>query len=211
MQRTREDLSAHRTEFEREQDLETAQQPGQTLYAAFEIHELSEALRKCNNKSSPGDDRISYVLLKQMPRNCQTVRLKLFNEIWRQGALHAHWKSAIIIPLLKADRSASDVASYRPIALTSTLCKVIERMAANRLLWWLESNQRLNKFQSVFRQRRSTIDQIMGLADDAHKAVSNKQFVLAVMLDLEKTFDLVWHSGLIYKMRGMGLNDGLVF
>jgi len=43
---------AHRTEFEREQDLETAQQPGQTcnINAAFEIHELSEPLRKCNNK-----------------------------------------------------------------------------------------------------------------------------------------------------------------
>jgi len=70
---------------------------------------------------------------------------------------------------LKADKSASDAASYRPIALTSTLCKVMERMAANRLRWWLESNQRLNKFQSGFRQRRSTIDEIMRLADDAHK------------------------------------------
>ena len=67
------------------------------------------------------------------------------------------------------------------------LCKVMERMAANRLRWWLESNQRLNKFQSGFRRRQSTIDQIMRLADVAHKAVNNKQFVLAVMLDLEKS------------------------
>ena len=50
----------------------------------------------------------------------------------------------------------------------------------------------------------------MRLADDAHKAVNNKQFTLAVMLDLEKAFDLVWHRGLIFKMRRMGLNGNIL-
>jgi len=112
--------------------------------------------------------------------------------------------------VLKADRSASDVASYRPIALTSTLCKVMERMAAKRLRWWLESNQHLNKFQCGFRQRRSMINQIMRLGDDAHKAINNKQYTLAVMLDLEKAFDLVWHRGLIFKMRRMGISGNIL-
>jgi len=215
---------AHRTEFERAQDLTTAQQsaptnntqaeapPGECddINAPFEIYELTDALRKCKSNSSPGDDRISYVLLKQIPRNCQIVLLQFFNKIWRHGILPPDWKRSIVIPLLKADRSAFDVASYRPIALTSTLCKVMERMAANRLRWWLESNQRLNKFQAGFRQRRSTIDQIIRLADDAHKAVNNKQYTLAVMLDLEKAFDLVWHRGLIFKMRKMGLNGNIL-
>ena len=66
----------------------------------------------------------------------------------------------------------------------------MERMVA-------ESNQQLNKYQSGFQQWRSTIDQIMRLADDAHKAVNNEQFTLAIMLDLEKAFDLVWHRGLL--------------
>ena len=86
----------------------------------------------------------------------------------------------------------------------------MERMAANRLRWWLESNQRLDKFQSGFRQRRSTVDQIMRLADDAHKAINNKHYALTVMLDLEKAFDLVWHRGLIFKMRRMGLSGNIV-
>jgi len=50
----------------------------------------------------------------------------------------------------------------------------------------------------------------MRLADDAHKAISNKQYTLAVMLDLEKAFDLVWHRGLIFKMRRMGLSGNIL-
>jgi len=140
---------AHRTEFERDEDSNIVQQQIPTCHSKsevqtvksdeinepFELHELSDALRECKSKSSPGEDRVSYVLLKQIPRNCQTVLLQFFNKIWHQGLLPPDWKNSIVIPLLKADRSASDIASYRPIALTSTLCKVMERMAAKRLRW----------------------------------------------------------------------------
>jgi len=33
---------------------------------------------------------------------------------------------------------------------------------------------------------------------------------MAVMLDLEKAFDLVWHQGLLYKMEKMGLNGNIL-
>ena len=45
----------------------------------------------------------------------------------------------------------------------------------------------------------------MRLADEVHKAINNKQFTLFVMIDLEKAFDLVWHLGLLYKMKPLGL------
>ena len=40
----------------------------------------------------------------------------------------------------------------------------------------------------------------MRQADDAHEAINNRQYTVAVMVDLEKGFDLVWHRGLLYKM-----------
>ena len=33
---------------------------------------------------------------------------------------------------------------------------------------------------------------------------------MAVMLDLEKAFDLVWHQGLLYKMEKVGLNGNIL-
>jgi len=190
----------------------SAQPYGQcnSMNVPFEIHELTDVLRNCKSKSAPADDRISYVMLKQIPRSCQATLLKLFNEVWLQGQLPSDWKKATIIPLLKAKKSAFDVASYRPVAVISTLCKIMERMVANRLRWWMESNHYFNKSQSGFRKQRSTIDQIMRLADAAHKAVNNRRYTVAVMLDLEKAFDLVWHDGLLYKMEKMGLNGNIL-
>jgi len=108
-----------------------------SINVPFEIHELTDALRNCKSKSAPVDDRISYVMLKQIPKCCQATLLKLFNEVWLRGQLPSDWKKTTIIPLLKAKKSAFDMASYRPAALTSTgtLCKIMERMEATRLRW----------------------------------------------------------------------------
>ena len=176
----------------------------------FEMHEMLDALKSCKNNSAPGADCISYEILKQIPRSCQAVMLKFFNCVWKQGHLPPDWKQAIIRPMLKADKSPFNAASYRPVALTSTICKLMEKMVSTRLRWWMEDKHLFNKFQSGFRKNRGTIDQILRLSDDAHKAVHSKQYTLAVMIDLEKAFDLVWHKGLIHKMKKLGLKDNIL-
>jgi len=54
--------------------------------------------------------------------------LKLFN--W---AIPRKWKEAIIISFLKFDK---DPGSYRPIAITSCIGKVMERIIMNRSNWF---------------------------------------------------------------------------
>ena len=49
----------------------------------------------------------------------------------------------------------------------------------------------------------------MRLADEIHKAINNKQFTLSVVIDLEKAFDLVWHNGLLYNMKQVGLRGNV--
>jgi hypothetical protein len=49
------------------------------------------------------------------------------------------WRKAIIIPLLKAKKPASELSSYRPISLMSTLAKTMEKMVGARLNWYLET------------------------------------------------------------------------
>ena len=50
----------------------------------------------------------------------------------------------------------------------------------------------------------------MRLADEVHKVINNKQFTLSVMIDLEKASDLVWHQGLLYKMKQLGLRGNVL-
>src|SRR6218665_2960946 len=44
------------------------------------------------------------------------------------------------------------------LSLTSTMCKVMERLVTNRLQWFVEKNNLLSKNQSGFRKNRSTVD-----------------------------------------------------
>uniref|UniRef100_A0A2C9JQU0 EF-hand domain-containing protein n=1 Tax=Biomphalaria glabrata TaxID=6526 RepID=A0A2C9JQU0_BIOGL len=54
--------------------------------------------------------------------------LEFMNRTWAESRLPGAWKSAVIVPVLKKGKDATNVESYRPISLTSTLGKVAERM-----------------------------------------------------------------------------------
>jgi hypothetical protein len=62
------------------------------------------------------------------------------------------WRKAIIIPLLKAKKPASELSSYQPISLTRTLAKIMEKMVSARLNWYLETQNLLSSAQGGFRR-----------------------------------------------------------
>lgn len=86
--------------------------------------------------------------------------LKLINSIWECGILPREWKHAIIMPILKPGKNAGEPSSYRPIALTSVLCKTMERMVTDRLVYILEKQEYFTTYQSGFRIGRSTMDSV---------------------------------------------------
>ncbi|MDW3615091.1 MAG: reverse transcriptase family protein, partial [Nitrososphaeraceae archaeon] len=176
---------------------------------SFSINELETAIKQSKNKSSPGPDCITYEMIKHLPAESLKILLELFNKSWDTGSLAADWKEALVLPLAKYGANPSDPNSYRPISLTSVLCKILERMIANRLTWYLEQNNLLNESQSGFRKNRSTIDQLIRLHDDVNKAIHNKGYTVAVLLDFTKAFDLVWKEGLLHKIRTLGIQGNM--
>ena len=179
----------------------------QEINKAFELHELRSAINKCKRKSAPGLDSISYEIIKEIPRSGLIKFLEIINLIWSRGDLPGNWKHAIINPILKPTKPNDDPSSYRPISLTSTCCKIMERMISERLVWYLETNKLLNKNQSGFRRNRSCTDQIMRLQDDINKAIHTKGHTIGIFIDLEKAYDMIWKDGLLYKLRQLGIEN----
>jgi len=66
--------------------------------------------------------------------------LQALNNIWFAGNFPPSWRTSTVIPIPKPAKDASDPNNYHPIALMTCLCKVMERMVNNRLVWLLERN-----------------------------------------------------------------------
>ena len=176
----------------------------------FAYHELRQAVQQSKRNSSPGEDMISYEIIKELPKPSLLLLLRILNMTWTTSVLPAEWKHALIIPILKPAKPNDDPTSYRPISLTSTICKIMERMVANRLCWFLETNRLFNRNQSGFRRNRACIDQIMRIQDDIHKSIHNKGSTVGLFIDLEKAFDLIWREGLIHKMKRLGIQEEML-
>ena len=96
--------------------------------SAFTMSELKSAIRKMKRKGAAGPDDISPSLLKALGPKALEGLLAIFNLSLKTGMTPQVWRSAIIIPLLKQGKPACDLASFRPISLTSCIGKLLERM-----------------------------------------------------------------------------------
>lgn len=171
----------------------------------FTLSELKESLLQTEDKS-PGEDKICYKMFKYMTTQSLMTILQFFNLIWSTNTFPKEWQHAIVVPILKAGKLPSDPSSYRPISLTSNICKLMEKMINNRLKWILETCNLYNTNQCGFRKQRSTIDQTIHLENEIAKAKCHGEYLLAVFIDLEKAFDMLWKEGLLYKLKQFGIN-----
>jgi len=94
----------------------------------------------------PGYDKISYAMLKNIPPTLKEMVLEVFNLTFITGTDPHIWKSATVIPIPSPKKSDRSTNSFRPISLLSCLGKIIEKMIARRLMWFItpKNNQSLN-------------------------------------------------------------------
>lgn len=121
------------------------------------------------------------------------------------------WREAIIIPILKSNHSKIEPKSYRPISLTCTMCKVIEKIINRRLWFNLERSNLINRFQSGFRKHRSTTDNLVQLHTEALDAFANKQELIAVFFDMNKAFDTTWRHRVLRKLKQWKIDGNILY
>ena len=174
----------------------------------FTLRDLKRSIRKSNN-SSFGPDQIHYEILRHLPDRTLVFLLDIINEIWKDGTFPESWKSALILAIPKPGKDHYDPNNYRPIALTSCICKTVERMVNERLIWYLEKNKLINKNQCGFRANRSTMDHLVRMESFIRNAFINQEHLVAVFFDLQKAYDTTWKYGIMKDMHKLGLRGCL--
>jgi hypothetical protein len=87
---------------------------------------------------------------------------------------------------IKERKNMSKVLSYRPISLTSSCCKLMERIINKRMQMYTESENIVGHEQAGFRQYKSTEDQTAHLTQVINDTFQAKTVILAVFIDLQK-------------------------
>ena len=92
------------------------------------------------------------------------------------------------------------------------LAKVFERIIFKNLYNYFISNNLITKNQSGFRPGDSCTNQLLSLVHEIHTAFDNRKSleVRSVFLDMSKSFDKVWHDGLIFKLQQNGIEGNLL-
>ena len=176
--------------------------------APFTMLELDTALR-ATQEGSPGHDTISYSMVKQAHPTFRALLLDAYNRIYETCEYPDSWTLSLIIPILKPGRDPLLPSNYRPIALTSCLGKIMERMVNSRLTWFLEHNNLLCEAQSGFRTNRSTTDNLVKLDSAIRQSLSRRHHFIAVFFDINKAYDTAWRYGILQTLHSFGLRGSL--
>lgn len=174
------------------------------------LQELQQTINECVG-SSPGPDEIHYEMIKQMNITTLNLLVDLFNEIWNNRTFPESWRTALVVPICKPSKDPTDPLNYRPISLTSCLCKLLERIINKRLVHHLETNCLFSRFQNGFRKFRSTLDNLVRLESDIQEAFAKKEHLIAIFFDLTKAYDMSWAYGMIESVLKMGIGGNMVY
>ena len=179
----------------------------QAVYHEFTWAEWKRALRKTKARKAPGPDEVSADMLKKLSETAQRRVLDTINHSLRTGDVPESWRTGNIIPLLKAGKNPEELKSYRPVTLTSHMCKITERMIVHRVIYAV--GDRLQSGQFGFRQGRSTMDAIARLVDFVTETLNEyhmKEYypvfnrAASILVDFSSAFDTIDHSMVIKRL-----------
>ena len=143
------------------------------------MSELKQALQKSNN-SAAGPDEVHYNLLTHSSESVLSVLLKSLKLIWESETFLPSWREAVVVPIAKAGKDPKNPTNYRPIALTSCLCKTMECIVNAQLMWCMESEGHLADVQCGFRKNRFTVDHLVRFESFVREAFIKKEHVVAI-------------------------------
>ena len=170
---------------------------------------MEEAISNLNANKSPGPDNFHPKLLKLCSKSLSIPFKLLFDNTIHEGCIPSDWKQAEVRPIFKKG-DKTNPGNYRPVSLTSVICKLFEKFIKNSLNNHLIKNNILSKEQFGFVSGRNTITQLLVTINDWMTELDNDNIVDAAYMDFRKAFDTVPHQRLITKLKSYNIKGPIL-
>ena len=166
---------------------------------------IQKLLEKLNVNKSCGPDNLHPHLLQKTARTISVPLKLIFEKSLSSGECPNDWRTANVTPIhKKGDRTEPN--NYRPVSLTSQVCKVLETVVREKIVKHMKENRLFSNSQHGFREGRSCLTNLLGTLEHWTKIVDEGDCIDVAYLDFRKAFDLVSHRHLIYKMSKYGIS-----
>ena len=121
---------------------------------------VHKALSNLNVSKCPGPDKFHPRVLYKLRDIIIKPLAIIFQTSLRSGVLPDDWKRANITAIHKKG-SKKVAGNYRPISLTTVICKVFETLVRNSLVDYMKDNNLFSSKQFGFVSGRSTVLQLI--------------------------------------------------
>ena len=166
----------------------------------FGAKEVEEACSELRANAAAGPDGVPAILLKSCRKQLATPLYHLWRSSLDSGTIPPELLLVLVTPVHKGGSRAVP-KNYRPVALTSHLIKVFERVLRKTLVNHMDSLNIIPNDQHGSRAMRSTLTQLLAHWDKILDGLEDGGGVDVVYLDFSKAFDKVEHGVLLHKLR----------
>lgn len=152
-------------------------------------------------------------ILPRVIYECREVLLEplylLFKASAHQGLIPNKWREATVVAIFKKG-SKSNPSNYRPISLTSVICKLFESIVRDQLLDFCLENNKLSAKQFGFLPGKSCCLQLLHAVDSWINQIEAGCDLAVLYTDFSKAFDRVSHAKLMIKLRQIGVQGSML-
>ena len=168
-----------------------------------------EKLVKLKKNKSPGPDKIHPRVLSEVSGIMSIPLSIIFQTSIDTKTLPSEWKHANVSAIYKKDNKTLP-SNYRPVSLTSVVCKILESIIRDSIVEHMKENQLFSDQQFGFISKRSTVLQLIRVLDIWSDILDQGGSFDVIYMDFMKAFDKVPHRRLIYKIEKYGIKGNIL-
>ena len=170
--------------------------------------DILRTIEKIKVSKAPGPDKITPRVLKEIKHQiCKPLSI-IFNKSLTAGKVPSDWKLANVTPIFKKG-DKSHPGNYRPISLTSIVCKLMETIIRDNMVKFFEENNIINNSQHGFCSKRSCLTNLLDFFHYIFEVFDESRSVDIIYLDFQKAFDKVPHQRLLSKLLAHGISGNI--
>ena len=114
----------------------------------FTEEDVKKKLKKLKPEKSPGPDGMHPKVLVELSDYLAKPLTILYHRSLQESIVPEEWKKSNVTPIFKKGIKSS-TSNYRPVSLTSVLCKIMESLVRDELM----SHMNMNKLSTRLPRR----------------------------------------------------------